>query len=142
MNMYEYFEHTADIGIRAFGTNMAEAFEECGKAMFNVMVDVDKVQEKKEIEITAEANDREGLLVEWLNQLLAEASRQEMMLSNFHVQELKKITGGFYVRGIAMGEPLDPEKHEVKIEVKAATYSQLKVEFQRKRVMVQCVVDV
>jgi SHS2 domain-containing protein len=41
----------------------------------------------------------------------------------------------------AKGENLDPEKHNVKIEVKAATYSQLKVE-RNEKFLAQCIVDV
>lgn len=140
--MYEYFEHTADIGIRGTGTNLAEAFEEAAKAMYNIMVDIENVEERQEVEITVEAKDRENLLVEWLNQLIYESSRQDLIFCNFMIQELRKVSDGFFLRGLAIGEPLDKSKHEVKIEVKAATYSQLKVEFQRNRVMAQCIVDV
>ena len=140
--MYEYFEHTADIGVRAYGINLAAAFEEAAKGMFNIMVDIDTVNERQEIDITAEADTKENLLIEWLNAVIAEADRKEMAFANFQIQELRKVGDGYYLKGIAIGESLDSKRHNVKIEVKAATYSQLKVEFRRDKVMVQCVVDV
>ena len=140
--MYEYFEHTADIGVRAFGINLAAAFEEEAKGMFNIMVDIEGVNERQEIEITTEADTKENLLVEWLNALIAEADHKGMAFASFQIQELRKVGTGYYLKGIAIGETLDPKRHNVKIEVKAATYSQLKVEFRRDKVMVQCIVDV
>jgi len=140
--MYEYFEHTADIGVRAFGINLAAAFEEAAKGTFNIMVDIDTVNERQEVEITAEADTKENLLVEWLNALISEADHKEMVFASFQIQELRNVGTGYYLKGIAIGESLDSKRHNVKIEVKAATYSQLKVEFRREKVMVQCVVDV
>ncbi len=140
--MYEYFEHTADIGVRAFGINLAAAFEEEAKGMFNIMVDIDTVNERQEIDITAEADTKENLLIEWLNALISEADQKEMTFASFQIHELRNVGTGYYLKGIAIGERLDKERHNIKIEVKAATYSQLKVEFRRDKVMVQCVVDV
>lgn len=140
--MYEYFEHTADIGVRAFGINLAAAFEEAAKGMFNIMVDIDTVNERQEIEINVEADNKENLLIEWLNALIAEADCKEMAFANFQIQDLRNVGTGYYLKGLAIGESLDKERHNIKIEVKAATYSQLKVEFRRDKVMVQCVVDV
>jgi len=46
------------------------------------------------------------------------------------------------LKGYACGEKLDVEKHKVKTEVKAATYSQLKIEEKDGLFYVKCVVDV
>ena len=140
--MYEYFEHTADIGVRAYGINLAAAFEEEAKGMFNIMVDIETVNERQEVDIHIEADTKENLLIEWLNALISEADSKEMTFASFQIQELRKVETGYYLNGIAIGESLDLKRHNVKIEVKAATYSQLKVEFRRDKVMVQCVVDV
>ena len=42
MNMknYEYFEVTADIGFKAYGNDINEAFENAGIAMFNIITDI------------------------------------------------------------------------------------------------------
>ena len=134
---FEHFEHQADIGIRGIGSNLAEAFEEAAKAMFNVMVDIDRVGPIKTIEIKCEAENNEELLVEWLNKLLAEATINNMVFSYFMVQ-----IRDHSLIGAVKGEHLDPEKHEIKTEVKAATYSQLKVAEENGKFIAQCVVDV
>ena len=134
---FEYFDHKADIGIIGKGTNLQEAFEEAAKAMFNVMVDIEMVGPIKTIEIECSAENKEELLIEWLNKLLAEATINEMVFSQFMVN-IKDNS----LTGAAKGEHLDPEKHKIKTEVKAATYSQLKVEEKDGLFVVRCVVDV
>ena len=137
---YENFEHKADIGIRGRGKSMEIAFEEAAKAMFNVEVDVEKVKPSKQVKIAVEADNIEELLVEWLNALLSQASLQSMVFSKFKV----KIINGRNVKlkGLAKGEKLDVIRHNVKDEVKGATYSQLKV-YKTKGVWIaQCIVDV
>jgi len=134
---YKYFDHKADIGIVGIGESLEEAFQEAAKAMFNVMFDIKKVDKVKKIEISCDASNEEELLVEWLNRLLAEATINNMVFSDF----LVKIRNNA-LTGTARGEAINFKKHSVKIEVKAATYSQLKIEAKDGKFIAQCVVDV
>jgi SHS2 domain-containing protein len=119
-----------------------EAFQECAKAMFNVEINIDKVEPKRKVKIRCSAKNQEELLVEWLNALLAQASIKEMVFSDFKVIISKEINS-FQLEGEAKGDKLS-EKHEPKIEVKAATYSQVRVyhDEDKSRWVVQCIVDV
>lgn len=144
---YEQFEHQADVGIRGYGKTIEEAFENGARAMFGVMVNLEKVEPKQEIEIKCEAANLEELFVEWLNKLLAEAGIENFIFSDFKIKEIKKADSIYKLSGLAKGEELDPKKHEPKVEVKAATYSQLKVEKKdynppATRYIVQTIVDV
>lgn len=49
MKKFEYFEATADIGFKAYGNNLNEAFENAGLAMFNIISDTSDVEPIKEI---------------------------------------------------------------------------------------------
>lgn len=138
---YENFEHVADIGVRGFGSSVEEAFCNGAKAMFNVMIDVKKVDAFKKIIFKCDAIDLEALFVEWLNKLLSESSLKRMVFSKFQVR-IKDIDDRKYLEGIAWGEKLDKKKHKVKIEVKAATYSNLKVKKVDSKFIAQCIVDV
>jgi len=134
---YSYFEHQADMGITGLGSTMEEAFSQAARAMFNLMVDVDQVRSQKEVFVHCQGNDEEELLVEWLNHLLAEADIHEMALATFRVDSLSSTR----LSGTAWGEPLDPQRHRPKTEVKAATYAMLFVGQERGQYVARCVVD-
>jgi len=142
---FENFEHKADIGVRGLGKSIENAFEEAARAMFSVEVDLNQVKTSKKIKIRCSASNNEELFVEWLNALLAQASIHQMVFSKFKVE---KIIEGKQLKlnGFAWGEKFNAEKHRAKDEVKAATYSQLKVEKKkikgRNLWVAQCIVDV
>jgi len=135
--MYEKFEHGADIGIKGRGPTLNEAFAETAKAMFDVMVDVGNIELKKEIRISVSAPNKEELLVEFLNQLLTQADLNNMVFKKFvvHISDNK-------LQALVFGEELDPQRHNIKTEVKAATYSMLKIGKENGGYFAQCVIDV
>ena len=137
MKQYETFEHEADIGIRGYGGTPEEAFANAAKAMYSVMVELDRVEQKQFRGVNVSADDREQLLVEWLNALLAVSDIERMVFSRFEVR-----IEGNRLAGTAWGEQLDRARHQANVEVKGATYHLLSVREQDGRYVVQCVVDV
>ena len=107
-------------------------------ALMNVVTDVDRVQPQQLVEVTCEGDRHEILLVEWLNALIFEMATKKMLFSRFVVT----IEEG-NLRGQAWGEPIDFFRHELIVEVKGATFTELKVgEEPDGRWVAQCVVDV
>ena len=139
--MYNLLEHEADVGVLGIGKTLEESFEEGAKAMFSVMVDFKGVREKEEVLVRCEALDEESLFVEWLNELLSLKDIENMFFVNFKVK-IKKIGNVFKLDGVALGEEMNLKKQKVKVEVKAATYSGLKLEKKNNKYYIQCVVDV
>ena len=134
---YKYLEHEADVGILAIGDSLEEAFSEGAKAMFGVMVDVKGVEAKKSVEIKCSAKDIPALFVEWLNELIQKKDTEEMFFSKFKVKiKDNELTGK------AIGEKINLDKHKVKTEVKAATYSGLKYEKKGSKHALQCILDI
>jgi SHS2 domain-containing protein len=137
MVQFETFEHEADIGIRGFGGSVKEAFENTAVALYSVMVNINAVNPVEERTFTVSAPDRELLLVEWLNALLAISDIEHMVFSKFEVE-----MEGTTLTGVAGGETLDRDRHEPHVEVKGATYHLLSVKEQDGIYTAQCVVDV
>ncbi|RLG70108.1 MAG: archease [Candidatus Iainarchaeum archaeon] len=137
--MYETFPHKADIGIRAKAETIGKAFCEAAKALFSVMVDLENVEAKEIIKISVSAEALDLLFVEWLNALISEAALRNMLFSEFEVKILKNDL--YKLEGKAKGEKINLDKHNIKTEVKAATYSALKVE-KNSVWLVQCILDV
>ncbi len=147
---YKLLEHEADIGILGIGSSVEEAFEEGAKGLFSVMAEIDNINPNEEIEINCTAPKLDSLFVEFLNELIAQKDIKEMLFSDFSVQIEKGKDDSdeieYVLKGTAKGEKLNQEKHQVKIEVKAATYHGMKYEIKEekgvKKHYVQCVVDV
>ena len=137
MVQFETFEHEADIGIRGFGGSVKEAFENAAVAMYSVMVNIDAVRTKEKRTVIVSAPDRELLLVEWLNALLAISDIERLIFSKFEVK-----IEGTTLSGAAWGETLDRDRHDPNVEVKGATYHLLSVNEQDGKFTAQCVVDV
>ena len=139
--MFETFPHKADIGIRAKAKSLEDAFCEAAKALFSVMVELNNIKAKEEIEISVSAEELDLLFVEWLNALVSEAALRNMLFSEFDAK-IEKRNNIFMLKGKAKGEKINLDKHNIKTEVKAATYSALKVEKENSAWLVQCILDV
>ena len=108
------------------GKTIESAFSEAAKAMFSVMVDIKKVESNKSIKISCKSDSKEVLFIEFLNELLAQGDLKKMVFSKFEIK-IKIIKNEFKLSGKAYGEKFDINKHKPKVEVKAATYSGLKL---------------
>jgi SHS2 domain-containing protein len=135
---YELFEHFADIGVRGIGRTLAEAFEQGALALTFVITDPGSVNLDSEVTVKCEAPDPELLFVDWLNAIIYEMATRHMIFGKYSVE----ITGNSLV-GRAIGETVDKERHQPAVEIKAATFTQLKV-YQNEHGfwVAQCVVDV
>lgn len=126
------------MGVRGFGDSRDGAFEQAALAMTAVITDPQSVSPTQEVDIVCEAPDDELLLVDWLNALVYEMATRKMLFGRFQVHT---IDGG--LRAKAWGEKVNVEKHQPAVEVKGATYTNLRVRRQSKDAWVaQCVVDV
>jgi SHS2 domain-containing protein len=121
---FQLIDHTADIGIRAFGRNLPEAFSNAAKGMFSLIIDIRKVHGSTKIEIVVIAEDQSGLLVEWLNELLFWFDSEQMLFKKFIISELGETT----LKAECWGEKVDRSRHQLKKGIKAATYHMLKVQ--------------
>ena len=119
---WEHFPHEADIGVRGGGASKEEAFEQAAVALTAVVTDPRDVAPLEEIDVECEAPDDELLLAEWLNALIYQMSTRRMLFARFEVR-----FEGSRLSGKAWGEPVDVVRHSPAVEVKGATYTQLKV---------------
>jgi len=127
MRAWEHYEHTADVGVRGYGSTLEEAFEAVALGLFDVMVDVEKVEPKECREIRVDEEDLEALLYSFLEELLVIHDIDGLVFGDISVR-LERTEEGYSLRARACGEPLDYEKHEPKEEVKAITYHDMRIE--------------
>lgn len=135
---WEHFPHQADIGIRGLGSTKEQAFEQAALALTAVVADLDKIEPKEKVKINCQALDDELLLFDWLNSLLYEMDTRKMLFSRFEVHINQN-----NLTAIARGQKMDVSKHQPAVEVKAATYQDLRVRQDENGTWIaQCVVDV
>jgi len=135
---WEHYSHGADIGVRGFGRSAEEAFEQAAIALTAVVADVSGVRQSERIEIHCDAPDLELLLVSWLNTIIYEMAVRNMLFSSYSV-----VLSGLSLTGTLVGEGIDPERHQLAVEAKGATVTDLKVECDSAgRWLAQCIVDV
>ena len=126
MKKYEYFDVTADIGFKAYGNDLNEAFENAGLAIFNIISDTSNVDSNidKSFEITSE--DEVSLLYDYLEELLFYHEVDFMLFCDFDV-EIKRMGDAFNLKAKIKGESIDWNKHERKTEIKAITFHMMDV---------------
>jgi SHS2 domain-containing protein len=144
---FEHFEHRADIGVRGIGKTVENAFEECARGMYEVMADVNSIEPKKAHVLTVKSADKQGLLVAFLNELLFIKDTKKMIYSKIRVnistiRNDAKDAEEWELKATVFGEKIDQIKHKIKVDAKAATYSELKVEKEGDKWIAQCIIDV
>lgn len=132
MKRFEIIEHTADIGINAYGRNLAGAFANAAYGMFSIIAELESVREAESRRVEVSADDLESLLFEWLNSLLYYFDVEMLIFKRFDIIEFRdtRLVADCY------GEKFDASRHRIKTGVKSATYHMLEVDRQKKRIRV------
>jgi SHS2 domain-containing protein len=136
--MYELFEHTADLGLRATAPDLDTLFVDIATCLFTAIVeDLMAVRPVQDVRIEIEGSDTEYLLFDWLQRLLFHCEADHLIFSRFDV----RVTDTGLI-GTAWGEPFDPARHALSHEVKAITYHELKVERTADGWLAEVIVDI
>ena len=120
---FDITNHTADIGITAYGKDLACLLANAAYGMLTLIVEPETVNSTVTGKIELEELDDVALLVEWLNTLLYELDANRLLFKEFDIV----VTGQTRLAAVCRGERLDLAKHALKREVKAATYHNLSI---------------
>ena len=132
MKKFELIEHTADMGLKAYGKNLAEAFANAAYGMFSIIAELDNVKEKETRRVEIKGDDKEGLLFEWLNTLLYYFDVEGLIFKKFNIVEF----GEDQLKADCLGEKYNPKRHQLKTGIKSATYYMLEVNKTKNQVQV------
>ncbi len=124
MARFEIIDHTADIGIVAYGDDLREAFANSAYGMFSLIADLDEVGGVICHDVDVQASDQEALLVSWLNELLYLFDVEHVIFSRFDISNINQNS----LQARVCGEKVDVSRHQLKSAVKAATYHSLNIE--------------
>ena len=121
---FEIIDHTADVGIIAYGTDIEELFCNAALALFSLITEPESIQEKLHLNLRVSSDERDSLLVEWLNELIYFFDAKHILFNRFDIKSLSQNE----LNATCHGEGFDPMKHKIKRGVKAATYHMLRLD--------------
>jgi SHS2 domain-containing protein len=123
MQPYEVFEHTADVGIHAYGSSLSELFVHAAQGMESLMVAPDQVRLLTRREIVAEGHDTVSLLIAWLNELIFLFDTEYLLLRDFVIDSISETR----LSASATGEPYAALRHDLSSAIKAVTWHEAAV---------------
>jgi len=135
---FEIIDHTADMGIITYGADVEELFSNAALALFSLITEPESVEEKLHLDLEVSSEDRDSLLVEWLNELIYLFDAKHILFSRFDIESLTHNE----LKATCYGEDFDPLKHKIKIGVKAATYHMLKLDESGDGCKAQIILDI
>lgn len=116
-------EHTADMGIAVEAATLPELFTEAARGLLLLLGGEPAAAPRTSLTVTVAGDDREELLVNWLNELLFLLETRHFYLAAVTRLEL----GPGSLAADLRGELLDPDRHSFAREAKAATHHQLRL---------------
>ena len=128
---YKLLEHTADAMIEAYGETLGERFANAAYAMFDQITDITKIESLGELKIVLKAENREQLLVDFLQELLFVHDTEDLVFGEFEVK-----TDGKALESLVKGEKFDEKKHPKRSVVKGITYHRLEFDDEEGTVIV------
>jgi len=135
---FEVIDHTADVGIIAYGTEIKQVFANAALALFSLITELENIREELKYDLEVASEDRESLLVEWLNELVYLFDAEHVLLKRFDIQSLSNTR----LKATCYGEKFDPSRHRIKTGVKAATYHMLRIDKDNKGYKAQVIFDI
>ena len=117
---FEILEHTADVGVRAWGDSPEETFEQATRGLLSITGAVgDQPGVRMDIEVTA--TDLAGALVDWLEEVLYVQDARDSVITGVAVESATATGATGWVEAASRATDLEGTA------VKAITYHQLEV---------------
>lgn len=83
MGRWQEVEHTADLALHLWATDLADLFTTAAQGMAAFITDLETVKPERACPVVLTAPDLEGLLVDWLNELLYLGDREGLIFTRF-----------------------------------------------------------
>lgn len=134
---FEFLDHTGDVKIRAYGSNMGEKFMHTALAVSSIMIDPSTVQAKIERTINLEEKDLKALLYSFIEELLFLLDAEAFLLSKFKSCAITQKNETYKLEAKILGD-INTGQYTIEGGVKAATYSEMEINEN----YIQMVVDI
>jgi SHS2 domain-containing protein len=134
---YNMLEHTADIGFEAFGDTREEALANAATALVSLITDPDQIRTAGTREFSVAGDDWEQFLVRYLNEILYIIDAESFVPADATVTPGNGCTAHVVLRGESRSQ-----RHEIRTDVKAITYHQLRFDETETGYYIRLFVDI
>lgn len=119
---YRFLEDvaTADVAFEATGKTPEELFASAAEALEETQVRTKNLELRTEREIKLKNETLDDLLFDFLNELIFFKDAESLVFADYKLKIGKGIDK-YTLKGTIKGEKIDPEKHELRTDVKAVT---------------------
>jgi len=124
MSAFEILEHPSDLGIESHGKTIEEMYCNAAHGLMFVIAGSSIIDSRGERIINISAINLENLLVRWLSEILFFYDAEKFLTADVKFGMLNDT----FLKARIIGEPFDASKHKLKLDIKAITYHQLKIE--------------
>ena len=142
MNKFKFLEDKAiaDIAFEAYGKNIGELFENCALALFDSMANLKTVKAKIKKEITLDNENLEGLLYDFLSEIVYLKDVDYMVFNKvkINIKKNKK----YELKAVISGDTINQEKQELRNDVKAVTMHMFKIDKIKNNYKATIVIDI
>jgi len=145
MRTFEILEHTADVGLKVYGTSPPTLFINALTGFYELITDYshltrcgDKQKKIQAVSIKLDAENLEELFLKWMRELLYLFSAKQLILVNVVLKELGP------ERLIAEGgaQIYCPKQQEQRYEIKAVTYHSFSLQKKHEGYEAQVILDI
>ena len=138
MKKFDKIEHTADIGVRAYGKTTQELFNNAAAGLICLLFGNNPPDALSEITAEIKGGDSEELLVNFLEEILYQMNVNRFASSEAAVVHLEDN----YLTMRLKGEPLNASKHSIHYDIKGVTFHLLEFEKRDDMLTVQVIFDI
>jgi len=122
---YKLLEHATDAFIEVTASNLKEAFIQAGNSVVETTIDRSSVKENEKKKISVTGKEIRYLLFDWLEEIIYQLITEGFAIHRFEL-DIKK-NKEYKLEATAFGEPIDLQKHNFKMEIKAPTFHLMEI---------------
>ncbi len=117
---------TADAGLTATGSSLEELFADSAIGLMQIMTEVDELEEKDSLSFEIEEDTTEELYYRWLSDIIYYKDAEDLLVKKCRIEIIEN--DKLRLKATISGEKINPEKHTLKVDVKAVTYYRFNIE--------------
>lgn len=125
---YKFIEHPADIAVEVDGNSLEELFKSACYAWREAAMNISSFNKESSKKFIFNGTTAEILLIELLSELNFQLYSKKWVFVTIQNLAIEKKDSDYHLEIELFGQTFHPEIHDMKEEIKAITYHQVKIE--------------